>query len=171
MINYDLTKIKALAFDVDGVLSDARVLLIGEDMVRTANTKDGYALQLAAKRGLQLAIITGGNSPAIRSRYERLGVADVFLACKFKTETLRSWMQKYDLSPDEVLYMGDDIPDYLVMKEVGCCCCPSDAVPEIKAISTYVSAIPGGQGCVRDVVEQVLKAHNLWMSDVTAFGW
>lgn len=171
MINYDLTKIRAIAFDVDGVLSDPRVLLIGGDMVRTANTKDGYAMQLAVKCGLHLAIITGGRSDSVRVRYEGLGLKDVYMGCRFKIETLQEWMAKYNLAPEEVMYMGDDIPDYQVMQRVGCSCCPSDAAPEIKEISTYVSNFPGGQGCARDVLEQVLKAQGHWMSDTKAFGW
>lgn len=171
MINYDLTKIRAMAFDVDGVLSDPNVLLVGGEFVRTANTKDGYALQLAVKKGLKLAIITGGKGDPIRDRYLGLGFQDVFMKCAQKIETLEGWMEKYSLKPEEVLYMGDDIPDYEVMKRVGCSCCPADAAIEIQEIATYVSPREGGHGCVRDVVEQVLRAQGLWMSDQTAFGW
>lgn len=171
MINYDLTKIKAMAFDVDGVLGSAQVYLLGGQPVRTANIKDGYALQLAAKLGYHMAIITGGKSEAIRERYEGLGFQDVYVGCHFKTDTLNEWMERHNLKPEEVLYMGDDIPDYEVMKRVGCSCCPADAAHEIKEIATYVSSCIGGGGCARDVVEQVLRANHQWMADHEAFGW
>lgn len=171
MINYDLTKIKAMAFDVDGVLSDPLVILLRGQPIRTAHTKDGYALQLACKSGFHMAIITGGKGDPVRERYENLGFQDVYMACHMKVDTLKMWMDKYNLTSDEVLYMGDDIPDYQVMKRVGCSCCPSDAVPEIQGIATYVSPYAGGHGCVRDVVEQVLRANGMWMADAEAFGW
>lgn len=171
MINYDLTKIKAMAFDVDGVLSDPLVALLGDQPIRTAHTKDGYVLQLACKSGFKMAIITGGKSEPVRERYENLGFQDVFMACHMKIDTLVSWMDKYKLNAEEVLYMGDDIPDYPVMKKVGCSCCPSDAAHEIQSIATYVSPFAGGRGCVRDVVEQVLRAQGFWMAGNEAFGW
>ncbi len=172
MIDYDLTRIRALAFDVDGVLSSSTITLpaTGEPQ-RTANIKDGYALQLAVKRGLHIAIITGGRSEAVRQRYNGLGITDVFLGCAVKIETYAGWTLDYGLDDAEVLYMGDDIPDYEVMRRAGCACAPADADPEIRAIARYVSPLPGGQGCVRDVVEQVLRAQGRWMSDRHAFGW
>ena len=172
MINYDLTQIKALFFDVDGVLSAETILLHpnGEPM-RTVNIKDGYALQLAVKRGLHVAIITGGKTLAVRERYEGLGIKDVYLGAAVKTVEYRELLQKYALRPEEVLYMGDDIPDYEVLREVGLPCCPADAAPEIKAICRYISHCRGGYGCGRDVIEQVLKAQGKWMSDAHAFGW
>lgn len=172
MINYDLTKIKALVFDVDGVLSaetiqtnDAGVLM------RSVNTKDGYALRLAVTEGLHVAIITGAREEAIRRRYEGLSIHDIFLGSSVKTDNLKVLLNKYNLSAHEVLYMGDDIPDYEVMKQVGLPCCPRDAAPEIREISRYVSHRNGGCGCVRDVIEQVLKAQNKWMSNANAFSW
>ncbi len=173
MINYDLTKIKGLAFDVDGVLSFGSVFLI-EDAAqpsRTANTKDGYALQLAVKQGLQLAIITGGRSEAVRLRYVGLGLQNVFTGVSVKIVCFKNWLEESLLKPEEVLYMGDDIPDYEVMQLCGCPCCPSDAAEEIKAISVYVSPYAGGAGCVRDVLEQVMRAKGLWMNNAEAFGW
>lgn len=172
MINYDLTKIRALVFDVDGVLSSETITLhpSGEPM-RTANIKDGYALQLAVKKGLIVAIITGGRTEAIRVRYEGLGVKDIYLGAAVKTREFAHLMEKYALHPDEVLYMGDDIPDYEVMRLCGCPVCPADAAPEIKAVSCYVSHRTGGHGCGRDVIEQVLKAQGKWMSHADAFGW
>ena len=172
MINYDLTKIKALVFDVDGVLS-AETIQMNEAgvLMRSLNTKDGYALRLAATEGLHVAIITGAREDAIRRRYEGLGIYDVFLSSSVKTDSLQQLLDKYQLSLDEVLYMGDDIPDYEVMKRVGLPCCPRDAASEIREISRYVSHRDGGYGCVRDVVEQVLKAQGKWMSNAKAFSW
>ena len=172
MINYDLTKIKALVFDVDGVLSAETIQMNDEGMLmRSVNTKDGYALRLAVTEGLHVAIITGAREEAIRRRYEGLRIKDVFLGSSVKTEKLQQLLDKYNLSRDEVLYMGDDIPDYEVMKQVGLPCCPRDAAPEIRNISLYISHIDGGKGCVRDVTEQVLKAQKKWMADEKAFTW
>ena len=173
MINFDLTKIKALAFDIDGVLSTniVRMENDGAGLMRTANIKDGYALQLAVKCGLQLAIVTGGNSEAIRNRYEQLGVQHIFQRAAVKINVFRDWCAQIEVQPQDVLYMGDDIPDFEVMKECGLPVYPADAAAEIKAIATYVSHLPGGCGCVRDVIEQVLKAQNHWMSSARAFGW
>ncbi len=171
MIPYDLTKIRAMAFDVDGVLSSPLVMLIGEQPTRTANIKDGYALQLAVKRGFKMAIITGGRCENVRKRYEGLGIKDVFMGQGVKITVLKEWMERHELKPEEVLYMGDDIPDYQAMKWVGCGCCPNDAAEEIKEIATYVSPYNGGYGCVRDVVRQILLAHGCWMTDDKAFGW
>ena len=172
MINFDLTKIKALVFDVDGVLS-AETIQMNDDgiLMRSLNTKDGYALRLAVNEGLHVAIITGAHEEAIRSRYEALCIQDVFLGSSVKTDSLKKLLQKYDLKTDEVLYMGDDIPDYEVMKLVGMPCCPRDAAPEIREISLYISHRDGGYGCVRDVIEQVLKAQGKWMASAEAFSW
>ena len=172
MINYDLRKIKALFFDVDGVLSSEVIQTNGEgELMRTVNTKDGYALRLAVIEGLHVAIITGARDEAIRRRYEGISIPDILLGSSVKTVRLQQMLDKYGLSPEEVLYMGDDIPDYEVMKQVGLPCCPSDAAPEIRDISLYVSHRAGGQGCVRDVVEQVLRAQGKWMKDEKAFSW
>ena len=172
MINYDLTRIRALFFDVDGVLS-AETISQGVDgePQRTVNIKDGYALRLAQMSGLHVAIISGARVEAIRRRYELLGIEDVFLSCSVKIKTYEQLKEKYGLADDEVLYMGDDIPDYELMRLVGCPVCPADAAPEIKAISIYISHLRGGYGCARDVVEQVLKAQGKWMADKHAFGW
>ena len=172
MINYDLTKIKALVFDVDGVLSAETIQTNNEGvLMRSVNTKDGYALRLAVNEGLHVAIITGAREEAIRRRYEGLLIQDIFLGSSVKTANLQKLLDKYGLSLDEVLYMGDDIPDYEVMRQVGLPCCPRDAAPEIRDISLYVSHRNGGQGCVRDVVEQVLKAQGKWMANKEAFSW
>ena len=172
MINYDLKKIKAIIFDVDGVLSANTVSMDDEgEPMRTLNIKDGYAIQLACKRGLLLAIMTGGHNESIRKRYNYLGVKDIFLNCSLKIKTYEDFLTRHGLKDDEVMYVGDDIPDYPVMRRVGCPCCPADACEEIKNISVYVSQRNGGYCCVRDVVEQVLRAQDKWMKDDKAFGW
>ncbi len=170
-IDYDLRKIRALAFDIDGVLSRATVP-VGSDgnPVRTMNVKDGYALQLAVKRGLHVAIITGGRGEAVRRRYEQLGIRDVFMDASRKTREYAQFKSRHGLADDEVLYMGDDIPDIEVMQQCGLPCCPADAAPEVRGVARYVSQRNGGEGCCRDVAEQVLKAQGLWL-DEEAFGW
>lgn len=170
-INYDLTKIKALVFDVDGVLSSEMIPLhpSGEPM-RMVNTKDGYALQLAVKQGLIFAIISGGKTDAVRIRYEGLGSKDVYLGSSLKIRDYEHFKEKYGFTDDQILFMGDDIPDLEIMRHCGLPCCPKDAVPEVKDLSLYISHKPGGAGCARDVVEQVLKAQGTWMAD-EAFGW
>lgn len=172
MINYDLKKIKALVFDIDGVLSAETISLhpSGEP-IRTVNIKDGYAIQLAVKKGLIIAIITGGKTEAIRKRYEALGVKDIYMGAAVKTHEYAHFIEKYSLQPEEILYMGDDIPDYEVMRLCGLPCCPADAAPEIKQIACYISYRNGGYGCGRDVIEQVLKAQGKWMAHADAFGW
>ena len=172
MIPYDLSKIKAVIFDVDGVLSAQTIQLSPDgDPLRTVNIKDGYAIQLAVKQGLKIAIITGAYTENIKVRYERLGVPDIYLRSAVKIHVYRDYLQKYGLIDEEVMYMGDDIPDYEVMKAVGCPVSPSDACHEIKSISIYVSQYQGGHGCGRDVLEQVLRAQGKWLEDEKAFGW
>ncbi|KGF42238.1 3-deoxy-D-manno-octulosonate 8-phosphate phosphatase [Prevotella denticola DNF00960] len=172
MINYDLQKIKAVVFDVDGVLSASTIQMDGKgEPVRTINIKDGYAIQLAVKHGIRLAIMTGGHNENIRFRYEYLGVKDVYINCSMKIRTWEELLSKYDLHEEEIIYVGDDIPDYEVMKRVGCPCCPKDACTEIKEISTYVSDYEGGHGVARDILEQVLKAQGKWVLNEKAFGW
>lgn len=172
MINYDLSKIKTIVFDVDGVLSRQTITLssTGEPL-RTVNIKDGYAIQLAQKVGLRIAILTGGNTEAIRKRYAGLGVEDIFMGCAVKVKTYEEFLQKYGIKHEEVIYVGDDIPDYEVMRLCGCPCCPADACSDIKDISLYISSRNGGDGVGRDIVEQVLRAQNKWLSDAKAFGW
>nr|WP_296087240.1 HAD-IIIA family hydrolase [uncultured Prevotella sp.] len=172
MINYDLSKIKTVVFDVDGVLSRQTITLssTGEPL-RTVNIKDGYAIQLAQKVGLRIAILTGGNTEAIRKRYAGLGVEDIFMGCAVKVKTYEEFLQKYGIKHEEVIYVGDDIPDYEVMRLCGCPCCPADACSDIKDISLYISSRNGGDGVGRDVVEQVLRAQGKWLSDAKAFGW
>lgn len=172
MINYDLKRIKAIIFDVDGVLSAETITLHpnGEPM-RTVNIKDGYAIQLAQKSKLRIVIMTGGNTESVKMRYQNLGVEDIYMNCAVKINVYDELLKKYNLIDDDIIYMGDDIPDYEVMKRSGCPCCPSDACNDIKRISKYVSDRKGGYGCGRDVIEQVLRAQGKWLKDETAFGW
>ena len=172
MINYDLTQIKAILFDVDGVLS-AETITMNDDgqPMRTMNIKDGYAIQLAVKRGLHIAIMTGGTTASIRDRYEGLGVQDIYLRCAVKLLVYEEYMKKYGLHDHEVIFVGDDIPDYEVMARCGCPCCPADACAEIKSVSRYISQRNGGYGVGRDIIEQVLKAQGKWMGDRESFGW
>lgn len=171
-INYDLKKIKGIAFDVDGVLSTSTIPLSenGEPL-RLVSTKDGYAIQLAVKRGLKLAIITGGKTLGVRRRFEGLGIENVYMGASCKLPVLQQWMAAENLKPEEVIFVGDDIPDIPAMQYVGLPCSPADAAPEVKAISLYISRHEGGYGVGRDILEQVMKAQDKWMSDNIAFGW
>lgn len=167
----DLVKIRAFAFDVDGVLASPRVYLHPDgELLRTMNTKDGYALQYASRRGYPVAIITGGKSESVAIRFRNLGISDIYLGSSYKVADFEDFISKYGFSPEEVLYMGDDLPDYEVMQKAGVACCPSDAVEEIKSVSAYVSHLPGGDGCARDIIEQVLRLHGKWM-DGDSFVW
>ena len=160
--------IKAFVLDVDGVLTDGSLLLLDDgQMARRMNIKDGYALQLAIKKGYHILVISGGNSDAVKLRLQRLGVVEVFMNVTDKKEILIEYISKYELKWEEVLYMGDDIPDLVPMQLAGLPCCPADAVPEIKSISHYISHVNGGYGCVRDIIEKVLKLNGHWILDST----
>jgi 3-deoxy-D-manno-octulosonate 8-phosphate phosphatase (KDO 8-P phosphatase) len=162
----DLMSVKAFAFDIDGVLSlDTIALHPSGEPMRTANIKDGFAIQKAVKLGYPVAIITGGNTQSVLKRYQMLGVQDVYMGSSHKMVDFNDWITKHDINVDNVLYMGDDLPDYPVMKIVGIPTCPSDAVEEIKSLCKYISHKNGGQGCARDVIEQVLRAHGKWGND------
>lgn len=171
-IDYDLTKIRAFACDVDGVLSPSVIPMhISGEPLRMVNIKDGYAIQLAVKRGFEFAIISGGRSEGVRVRFAGLGVQDIYLGVSLKVPILQEWMQRHNLRPEEVAYLGDDIPDIEAMRYVGLPVAPADAAPEVKETARYISPCLGGYGCGRDVIEQVLKAQGLWMNDRHAFGW
>ena len=171
-INYDLSRIKAFVFDIDGVLSTAIMTTHpnGEPM-RTVNVKDGYAMQLAIKQGYKIAILSGCRIDSVKRRFSVLGVSYIYLASEIKINDFNDFLERTQLKCDEILYMGDDIPDYEVMQRCGCPCAPADAAPEIKALAVYISHLKGGYGCGRDVIEQVLKAQGLWLKDEKAFGW
>nr|WP_314754029.1 HAD hydrolase family protein [uncultured Prevotella sp.] len=172
MINYNLSKIKAIIFDVDGVLSAETIVLAASgEPLRTVNIKDGYAIQLAIKKDLRIAILTGGRTEAVRIRYAGLGVTDIYMGCAVKINTYEAFKEKYHLEDEEILYVGDDIPDFEVMKKVGCACCPADACPDIKQISCYVSDRKGGCGVGRDIIEQVMRSQGKWLAGSEAFGW
>lgn len=161
-------QIKTFVFDVDGVLTDGNLLVMEDgQMIRKMNIKDGYALQLAVRQGYHVLIISGGNSEAVRDRLNKLGIKDVFLRVENKKEKLAEYVLQNNLSWTEILFMGDDIPDYTVMQMVGLACSPADAAPEIKQISRYISPLNGGFGCARDVIEKVLKQHDNWPMDTS----
>lgn len=165
----DLRRVKAFAFDVDGVFTDGSVFIHPSgEMLRAQNTRDGYAVQLAVKLGFPVAIISGGNGESMRPRFKSLGVTDIYLGSHDKVDDFTDFCFKYDLKPEEVLYMGDDIPDMAVMQKVGMPTCPADAVPEIKEVAHYISDRPGGKGCVRDVIEQVLRLNGKWLTNTTS---
>lgn len=166
-----LAEIKAFVFDIDGVLSLQTINLNSFGVPsRTVNLRDGYALQLAIKKGYHVAVISGSSSKDYMKRLKLLGIKDIYLNSRTKLEHYLQFLQKYGLGKREVLYMGDDIPDYEVMLQSGLAVCPADADSEIKQISSYISDKKGGEGCVRDIIEQVLRLHNNWM-DSDAFTW
>jgi len=163
--------VKAFIFDVDGVFTNGTVILNpGGGFMRSMNIKDGYAVQHAVKMGYDVAIITGGYSGMVRKRFRYLGVKDIYMRSASKIRDYNNFCKKRELNDDSVLYMGDDLPDYEVMKKVGLPCCPSDAAEEIKGISRYISSLKGGEGCVRDIIEQILRLHGKWMNS-DAFLW
>jgi 3-deoxy-D-manno-octulosonate 8-phosphate phosphatase (KDO 8-P phosphatase) len=167
----DLVNVKAFIFDIDGVLSTQTIALNAFGVPnRTVNLRDGYAIQLAVRKGYNICVISGSSSKEYRKRLKLLGVKDIYLNSKSKLEHFNSFLKRYNLRKSDVLFMGDDIPDYEVMKEAGLPVCPSDADSEIRQVASYVSDKRGGEGCVRDVIEQVLRLHNKWM-DSDAFTW
>ena len=158
-----LKNITTFIFDVDGVLTDGTVIASESgDLLRSFNIKDGYALQLALKKGFKICIISGSGGKATEKRFENLGLPDVFLRVSDKVAVFEQYLADHKISPEQVLYMGDDMPDYYVMQLVGIATCPVDAVDEIKQIAHYISAKKGGETCVRDVIEKVLKVQQKW---------
>jgi 3-deoxy-D-manno-octulosonate 8-phosphate phosphatase (KDO 8-P phosphatase) len=155
--------IKSFAFDMDGVLTDGNIIVDSNDnWLRQMNIRDGYALQLAARSGFNVMVISGSSSSFVRGRLNRLGINDVYMNVKNKEAFLKNIVAERKISLNEMLYMGDDIPDYFCMKMAGIAACPSDAAFEIKEIASYISPCAGGRGCVRDVIEKVLKLNNKW---------
>ncbi len=164
-----LEHIKTFVFDVDGVLTDGSVTVTTTgEMLRKMNIKDGYALKIAVDKGYNVCIISGGSNEGVRIRLSGLGIKDIYLGAHNKIEQLDDYLSTNNLKPENVLYMGDDIPDYPVMKGIGLPCCPQDAAPEIKGISKYISHKKGGKGAVRDVIEQVLKVQGKWNGNFSA---
>ncbi|WP_179346493.1 KdsC family phosphatase [Winogradskyella ursingii] len=164
-----LNDITTFIFDVDGVLTDGNVSVTTDgELLRTMNIKDGFALKTAVDAGYNVCIISGGSNEGVRKRLSGLGIRDIFLGAHNKIEQLNSYLKKHNVSKTQVLYMGDDIPDYPVMAMVALPCCPQDAVSEIKSISKYVSHKNGGKGAVRDVIEQVMKVQDKWNGNFSA---
>lgn len=161
-----LSHIKTFVFDVDGVLTDGSIQ-IGTDgeLLRTMNIKDGYAMKHARNQGFTICVISGGKNEGVRHRLKGLGITDIYLGCHDKVEQMEEFFDIYEINPEEVLYMGDDIPDLYPMQKVALPCCPQDAVAEIKEVSRYISHKKGGKGCVRDVIEQVLKVQGKWLEE------
>jgi len=172
-INFDLTKIKSIIFEVDGVVStDTAPLHPTGEAMRVINTKDGYAMQLAVKQGIILGIISRCDTFAVRKRFESLGFQHLYLKSRNKMNDFQDFLRKTGLLAEEICYVGYDIPDYEVMQNVGLPACSADAVPEIKAIAKYISSKNGGHGVGRDIIEQLLKAQGKWMqANAFAFGW
>ncbi len=173
MSNYKalLQNVDTFIFDYDGVMTDGKIILMENGQpLRMANVKDGYVLQLIVKLGFNVVVISGGFSKSMENRFETLGIKDVFLGTKNKEIVLEKYLNEHNIDTEHVVYMGDDIPDLRVMQTIGIPVCPADAVEEIKNISIYISDKNGGEGCVRDIVEQVLKVQGKWMS-AEAYSW
>jgi len=158
-----MNDITTFVFDVDGVLTDGSVNISATgEMLRKMNIRDGYAMKAAIESGYNVCIISGGSNEGVRIRLKNLGITDIHLGSPDKVETFKEYCELYSISKENVLYMGDDIPDFHVMKLVGLPTCPQDAAPEIKSISNYISHVYGGKGAVRDVIEQVMKVQEKW---------
>jgi 3-deoxy-D-manno-octulosonate 8-phosphate phosphatase (KDO 8-P phosphatase) len=158
-----LSNISTFIFDVDGVLTDGLVTVTSNgELLRSMHVKDGYALKTAVDAGFNVCVISGGTNEGVRKRLRGLGITDIYLGAHHKEDQFDEYVDIYSIKNENILYMGDDIPDFPVMKKVGFPCCPNDAVPEIQAISLYISHKKGGRGCVRDVIEQVLKVQGKW---------
>ncbi|MGY6562983.1 MAG: KdsC family phosphatase [Luteibaculaceae bacterium] len=166
-----LEHIKVLIFDIDGVLTNGDVQVNEEgELLRTLNAKDGYAIQYAAKMGLTLAIISGSRAEKVADNLKRLGFDPIYLQSSDKLSVMKSFLKEYNFTPEQAAYMGDDIPDIRALQHVGISSCPNDAVPEVRSICNYISHKKGGEGCVRDLIEQTLKAQNLWLTE-QAYHW
>ena len=168
----DLLKIKAFAFDIDGVATDGNILCTTDgDLLRVYDAKDGFAIRMAVMHRYPVAVITGGSSESIRKRMVVSGIEpeDIYLHCRNKMEEFHQFCEKHALSPEEVMYFGDDVPDIDVMQACGCGVCPSDAVEEVKAIADLVSTKPGGKGCLREIIENTLRAQGNWTFDTAEY--
>ena len=168
MISYKekLNNIKTVILDVDGVLTDGNLILLPTgEMVRSMNTRDGYAMQLAVKKGIRIAVITGGKDQAVVDRLKYLGLTDIYVGAHDKVDAFQDLVFSYGLDPDEIAYMGDDYPDLAVMSLVGLSTCPNDACMDVRKAAEYISPENGGKGCVRDLLEQILKVQGLWYNE------
>ena len=168
----DLLKIKAFAFDIDGVATDGSILCIpGGDLLRVYDAKDSFAVRMATMNGYPVAVITGGSSERIQAWMITTGLKpeDVFLHCRDKMDQFRMFCERYALQPEDVMYFGDDVPDITVLEACGCGVCPADAVEDVKAAADYVSPFPGGKGCLRDTIEKVMRAQGRWIFDTTVY--
>lgn len=155
--------IKTFIFDVDGVLTDSSVLVLEDGkLLRKMSIRDGYAIKKAVKKGYKVCIITGGKSEGVKIRLQGLGVTDIYLGASEKEEYYEEYINMYDLNPDQIIYMGDDVPDLAVMRRVGLPVCPHNAAPEILSVAKYISPLKGGEGCARDVIEKVLRLNGHW---------
>ncbi|MEM8846579.1 MAG: HAD-IIIA family hydrolase [Bacteroidota bacterium] len=164
-----LNDITTFVFDVDGVFTDGSILITTKgEMLRRMNVKDGYALKTALQKGYNICIITGGTNEGVKERLKGLGVTDIYLGAHHKQDPLEEYLDIYNIDPKNVVYMGDDLPDVPPMKIVGLAAAPQNAVAEVKAISDYVSHKNGGEGCVRDIIEQVLKVRGDWNDNFSA---
>ena len=164
-----LPHITTFIFDVDGVMTNGKVLITSEgEMYREMDTKDGYALKCALDQGFKVCIISGGTNEGVRNRLRALGIYDIYLGAHHKGDPFQDLLDSYELSPDEILYMGDDMPDIEIMEQVAVAACPQDAVADVKAISNYISHKKGGEGCVRDIVEQTLRVQGKWRKNIGA---
>ena len=164
-----LPNITTFIFDVDGVLTNGKVLITSQgEMYREMDTKDGYALKCALVQGYRVCIISGGTNEGVRNRLKALGVYDIYLGAHHKQEPFQDLMNSYDLKPEEILYMGDDVPDIVVMEQVAVAACPQDAVSDVKEIANYVSHKKGGEGCVREIIEQTLRVQGKWLTNIGA---
>lgn len=164
-----LPNITTFIFDVDGVLTNGKVLITSQgEMYREMDTKDGYALKCALVQGYKVCIISGGTNEGVRNRLKALGIYDIYLGAHHKQEPFQDLMNNYGLKPEEILYMGDDVPDIVVMEQVAVAACPNDAVSDVKEISNYVSHKKGGEGCVREIIEQTLRVQGKWLTNIGA---
>ena len=164
-----LPNITTFICDVDGVLTNGKVLITSQgEMYREMDTKDGYALKCALVQGFRVCIISGGTNEGVRNRLKALGVYDIYLGAHHKQEPFQDLMDSYDLKPEEILYMGDDVPDIVVMEQVAVAACPQDAVSDVKEIANYISHKKGGEGCVREIIEQTLRVQGKWLTNVGA---
>jgi len=158
-----MNQVNTFVFDVDGVLTDGTIHISSQgELTRKMNAKDGYALKSAVDAGYRVCIISGGSNPGVSMRLEGLGIEDIFLGVQDKITAFRTYIDRHKIAPEQIVYMGDDIPDFQVMQQVGLPSCPKDAVPEIQQVAKYISQIKGGKGCVRDVIEQVMKVQGQW---------